>query len=345
MDILVSVCMTNYNYVNFIKETIDSVLFQTYKNFELIIIDNASTDASVDIINSYDDPRIKLHINDEKIPLYQNLNKAASLAKGELITFLHSDDIYNPLFLSEIVKAKKKNPNKKVFVSGVYFWDDYKNEFEEWYPYKRAGIKSKPETLLNLSVFNTIGNGVNVAIDRETLNKTGGFCDKYKYSADYDLWFRLAKEHEFVYINKLLTYYRKHDNNLSLAVNKNLNTYKESLSITNRALGQLDKIDSKLSNLAYFSCNLHLLNKILNTGAKYKSGKMIRNMLKYTEITNPAIKKDPFYYFIHNLSYLLGDGEESSGSKVLDIIEKFVFYPRRTVVRRNMQKKLQLNCS
>ncbi len=345
MDTLVSVCMTNYNYENFIKESIDSVLFQTYKNFELIIIDNASTDGSVDIIKSYNDSRIKLYINDANIPLYKNLNKAASLARGELVTFLHSDDIYNPLFLSEIIKAKKKNPDKKVFVSGVYFWHDYKNDFKEWYPYKEAGVKSRPETLLNLSVFNTIGNGVNVAIDKDCFNKAGRFSDKYKYSADYDLWFRLADEHEFVYINKLLTYYRIHNNNLPHVMNKNLYMYKESLSITNRVLGRLDNIDTRLSDLACYSCNINLINRILNSGVKYKSGEMVRSMLKYTGITNPAIKKDPFYYFVYNLSYLLGDGKESSGSKVLDFIEKFVFYPRRTVVRRNMQKKLQLNCS
>ncbi len=345
METLVSVCMTNYNYENFIKETIDSVLFQTYKNFEFIIIDNASTDGSVKIINSYDDPRIKLHINEKKIPLYQNLNKAAALAQGELVTFLHSDDIYNPLFLSEIVKAKKNNPNKKVFVSGVYFWQDDKNEFKEWCPYKDGGIKAKHETLLNLSVFNVIGNGVNVAIDKECLNQAGGFSEKYMYSADYDLWFRLAGEHEFVYINKLLTYYRVHNSNLPQVINKNLDTYKESLSVTNKVLGKLDKTDAKLFDLAYFSCNIHLLNKILKTGIKHKSGEMIRNMLKYTGISNPAVKKDPFYYFVYNLSYLLGDGEESMGSVLLNFIEKVVFYPRRTVVRRNMQKKLQLNCS
>lgn len=93
MEKLVTVFMPVYNTEKYLKESIDSILNQTYKNFELLIIDDGSTDSSIDIINSYDDDRIKLFRNEKNMGLPYTRNKGLELSKGEYIAFMDSDDI------------------------------------------------------------------------------------------------------------------------------------------------------------------------------------------------------------------------------------------------------------
>ena len=91
-----SICIPNYNYGKYIGQTIESVLTQTYQNFEIIVVDNASTDNSIEIIESFKDPRIKLYKNNYNIGFAPNLQKATSLATKEFINLLSSDDQMKP---------------------------------------------------------------------------------------------------------------------------------------------------------------------------------------------------------------------------------------------------------
>lgn len=104
---LVSVLMTAYNREVFIAEAIESVLASTYIDFELIIVDDGSKDATVKIAQSYakKDSRIKVYINEKNIGDYPNRNKAASFAKGEYLMFVDSDDTIHPEGISFCVEA------------------------------------------------------------------------------------------------------------------------------------------------------------------------------------------------------------------------------------------------
>ncbi len=111
---LVSILMTAYNRKYFIGEAIESVLASTYTNFELIIVDDKSTDNTVDIAKSYKekDERIFLYINEQNIGQFANRNKAASLAKGKYIKYLDSDDTIAPNGLTTMVSSMEKYPNE-----------------------------------------------------------------------------------------------------------------------------------------------------------------------------------------------------------------------------------------
>lgn len=98
---LVSIIMPNYNSAEYIAETIESVLNQTYDNWELIISDDCSTDGSIEIINNYNDSRIKLLINKENSGAAISRNNAIDVAKGKYIAFLDSDDLWNKEKLSK----------------------------------------------------------------------------------------------------------------------------------------------------------------------------------------------------------------------------------------------------
>lgn len=92
----VSVVTASYNYQDYIKEAIQSVLNQTYKDLELIIVDDCSTDNSVQVINSYKDDRIKLFVNEKNLGLQKTVKRGIENASGEWIVFLESDDILKP---------------------------------------------------------------------------------------------------------------------------------------------------------------------------------------------------------------------------------------------------------
>ena len=102
---LVSVVVTSYNYQKYIKDTINSVLNQTFKDWEMIVIDDASTDASVEIIHELtkNDSRIKLIQNSENIGLKNSIKKALKEASGEWIAFLESDDLWREDYLEKKV--------------------------------------------------------------------------------------------------------------------------------------------------------------------------------------------------------------------------------------------------
>ena len=109
---LVSVLMTAYNREKYIAEAIESVLASTYTNFELIIVDDCSSDNTVNIARSYEakDNRVRVYVNEKNLGDYPNRNKAASYAKGKYLKYLDSDDYFFPDSLEYCVKMMEQNP-------------------------------------------------------------------------------------------------------------------------------------------------------------------------------------------------------------------------------------------
>ena len=119
-SILVSVIMANYKTkIEYLQEAIDSILNQTYRNFELIIIDDCSQDESVDYIKSINDNRVRLLINDKNSGPAVTRNRGLEVAKGKYIAIMDSDDISMPTRLEKQVAYMEMNPD--VFVCGTWF--------------------------------------------------------------------------------------------------------------------------------------------------------------------------------------------------------------------------------
>src|SRR4030042_6580522 len=101
---LVSVCIPSYNGARWIREAIDSAQAQTYKPLEIVIVDDASTDNTLEIIRSYRDPRIRIEVNKKNLGPINNWNRCIKLAKGSLIKFLHQDDVLYPTCVEKMVR-------------------------------------------------------------------------------------------------------------------------------------------------------------------------------------------------------------------------------------------------
>lgn len=214
---LVSIIIPTYNHANYLKKAIHSVLCQTYKNWEAIIIDNYSKDNTASMINEYKDSRIKYYKFFNQGVIAKSRNVGLRSAKGEWLAFLDSDDWWTKDKLKNCMKHSNKN------VDLIY------HELETKYPKQKlfrsktiASHKLKKPILIDL-LLSTIENGnpikqSSVLVRKNILIKIGGINeDKNLVAAeDYHTWLRIAQiTDKFKYIDKKLGCIYKHESNIS----------------------------------------------------------------------------------------------------------------------------------
>ena len=207
---LISVIINCFNGEKYLKKCIQSVIEQTYLNWEIIFWDNQSTDNSKNIINSFNDNRIKYFYAPTHETLYSARNFAIEKADGELIAFLDVDDIWLPLKLDIQVKLFK-DESVGVVCSNYFVLDEINNKTFLQYKKRSTSIKTN-DLLKNYNV------GLLTLIIRKsyllTLEKPY-FNYKYNIIGDFELVMKLSVICNIVYINEALAKYRKHDSNIS----------------------------------------------------------------------------------------------------------------------------------
>lgn len=199
---MITVLMSVYNGEKYLKEAIDSILAQTFKDFEFLIINDGSTDNSVNIIESYDDPRIKLINNEKNLKLIASLNKGISLARGKYIARMDSDDISMPERFEKEIKFLESNPDYGLVATYYTVIDGMGSE-----KYKMSYPSSNDLIKLFLSVNCPIVHGS--VMGRTELFKENPYGSK-EFSAveDYELWVRMSKRTKIHNIPEYLFKYR-----------------------------------------------------------------------------------------------------------------------------------------
>lgn len=200
----VSVIMPVYNGEPFLLEAVDSILAQTYTDFELLVINDGSTDDTVAILQSYDDPRIMLIHNDGNLGLIATLNRGIDLARGEYLVRMDCDDISLPERLRK--QADFLDANPRVGVCGIWYreFGDLVSRTTRCAP-DHASIKCG-------MLFNpTIGHP-SVIMRKSALLANGLRYDPgYRHAEDYQLWAQALKFFEFANLPEVLLYYRVHE--------------------------------------------------------------------------------------------------------------------------------------
>ncbi|MCK5285790.1 MAG: glycosyltransferase [Candidatus Pacebacteria bacterium] len=204
----ITVLMPVYNGEKYLEESIKSILNQTFTDFEFLIINDASTDESKNIINSFNDPRIKLVENEENIGLTKSLNKGLILAQGEYVARMDDDDISLPKRFQIQVNLMNKNP--KIGVVGT--WAKVIGESNKKY----IKTYSNFEKIKALSIFKNILIHPSVMMRKNILDKYDlKYNEELTHSQDYDLWARLMLYSPITNIKKILILYRIHKENES----------------------------------------------------------------------------------------------------------------------------------
>lgn len=200
----VSIIMPSYNTAKYIGFSIESVMQQTYCDWELIIIDDCSTDGTREIINSFEDSRIRILYNRKNSGAAISRNRALRLATGRWIAFLDSDDLWEPCKLEHQL-------NYMVEHSYAFTYTDYRIELNgEWKPYVSTGPdRINLRRLYDWCYFSTI----TVVYDSNVVGLIQ-ISDLKKHN-DYAMWFQALEKTDAYRLPECLSYYIKHDNSVS----------------------------------------------------------------------------------------------------------------------------------
>lgn len=201
----VSVLMTCYNRQKYIAAAIESVLASSYKNFELIIVDDASTDGTADIIRGFaeKDERIKVYVNDKNLGDYPNRNKAASYAKGTYLKYVDSDDYIYPNGLEVMVN------NMEQFPSAGFGLCSLKPDAERPFPFMLSPKESYQYHFFGPGLFH---KGPLTAIFlKSAFGASGGFTEERMIS-DIDMWHRMGMTYPVVLMQEGIVWQRRHEN-------------------------------------------------------------------------------------------------------------------------------------
>ncbi len=205
MSDLVSIIMPSYNTTKYIAESIQSVLNQTYTNWELIIVDDCSTDNTDDVVKQFlADSRIKYLKNEKNSGAAISRNRALREAKGKWIAFLDSDDLWLPQKLEKQIEFMEENNYK-------FTYTDYKINFNgKWLPYIYTGPnKINKRKMYNYCYFSTI----TVMYDREYVGLIQ--IAPIKKNNDYAMWLKIINKTDCYRFPVCLSYYIKHENSIS----------------------------------------------------------------------------------------------------------------------------------
>lgn len=204
----ISVVMSVYNAEKYLTEAVESILAQTYSDFELILINDKSTDGSGEILKSYaqKDPRIVILENEQNIGLTKSLNRGLAIAKGEYIARMDADDISVPDRFEKQVAFLDTHLDYS-FVSCIGRYIDENGNPEQ--------LRLFPETNEEIYAMMPKVDAVmhpGVMFRREDIAKIGNYCEDFRVVQDYDLWFRgMAAGYKFYNIQEPLVLFRRND--------------------------------------------------------------------------------------------------------------------------------------
>lgn len=210
---VVSVCIPTYNYAEFLGRAVQSVLDQSFAEFELLVYDDASTDNTVDVMQPFlADPRVKLVVNEQNQGLFGNFNLAASESRGRYVKYLCADDWLDERFLARTVPLLEADADLSFATTAHWHADENGRLTAEQYgPFGDDQRVDGGFVARQLAQWgNVVGMPTNTLIRRELLERCGGFDADYAPSADVQLWLKLLAEGDMGWVNEKLCYWRIH---------------------------------------------------------------------------------------------------------------------------------------
>ncbi len=213
---MVSVIMPVYNGEQFLSQAIDSILSQSYLHWELVVIDDGSTDNTVDIIRAYSDPRIRYNYQENRGQAAA-LNKGLELAQGEYITTLDADDWLTPSSLTERVEHLNLNKHYGVVYGDGLYCDVNGKPVLQFSRHMPAGVTGDVFDTLIVSPF--YGTGATVMVRKQVLEQTNiRYDESIVWCQDWDIYIRLAEVVQFGFVPLLTINYRLHETGMTTSM-------------------------------------------------------------------------------------------------------------------------------
>ena len=262
--IKLSVCIPVYNCADYIKEAIDSVLACSITEMELIVIDNCSTDATVEIVKQYVDPRLRLIQNESNIGMLGNWNKALDVVQGEFVKLLPADDFIYPGCLEQQMSILENDKQKKIaLVCGrkMVIDDNGKKLFKRGF--SKTDIQISGNEAINRTIRsggNIIGEPGAVMFRKDIIEKSGRFDADIFYLLDLNMWFKMLLHGDLYAIGEVICAFR-------------VSTVSESIKLINTQKRDVDHFinrsyKDKKYGVSSFSHRCGLINSFILSQAK-----------------------------------------------------------------------------
>jgi GT2 family glycosyltransferase len=236
---LVSIFMPAYNAGRFLRQAIQSVLAQTYRNIELVLLDDASTDETARIAQSSGDPRVVYRYNERNLGQFRSMSRAVELTRGEFIAIFHADDVYEPEIVAEELAYLRANST----AGAVFSQDNIINEQGEIVARVRLPSMLRNRVLITyedvyrylLRHKNQIICCPTFMVRRSVLAQIGPFdAARYRIAGDLDMWIRILRQYPVGILNQRLINYRKSSGQESSKYRRLRTTEEEFFEIMDR---------------------------------------------------------------------------------------------------------------
>lgn len=228
MQSLVSVCIPVYNGEKFIKEAVETALNQKYDNLEVIVVDNCSTDSTVEIVKSVNNPKLRLVVNDSNLGMVGNWNKCIKEAKGDYINLLCADDRLKEDCVAKKAAILDEHPNVVLVSSDTDIISETGEVMMKRKGLRKTGVYSGTKIFRkSIHSRNLYGEPTNVLFRKCVVNKTDGYSGGLPYSPDWEFWLHLSTLGDVGYISEALSEYRVSSVSATDSLLKNKNKLKE----------------------------------------------------------------------------------------------------------------------
>jgi glycosyltransferase involved in cell wall biosynthesis len=244
---LVSIVLPVYNRQKYLGKAIDSVLKQTYKNWELIIADDASTEETQEFLKTYqNNPQIKICFHSQNLGLFPNLNRGIRQSQGTYVLLLCSDDFLLPNCIEQHLNVLQDYPSAGLILTPLNVVDSNGNDlpsgpvyyYDQFAPHQ-SQILTPNETLPLLLKYASInGNLTGMFFPKDVYVKVGGFRDAWKHAADWEWVYRVARANPIVISKTPVATIMQHSEQLSGVNFRNLNNSLEVIEMVQTLLNE-----------------------------------------------------------------------------------------------------------
>lgn len=230
----VSVILPNYNHGKYLGLRFDSIVNQSFNDFEIIILDDASTDRSADIIQAWNDPRITETVFNKTNSgsTFRQWEKGISEARGEYIWIAESDDLADPDFLKTLVARLDSDP-EIVVVFAASTWIDENNREIHQPPHETEKTWEPLEIIRNEFIRGNIIYNASAVVFRKEALKRVNFEEitSFRYAGDWLFWIQLIEDQKVSRVGERLNFFRRHEGNVSFKADKEGLQFKEGLKV------------------------------------------------------------------------------------------------------------------
>lgn len=292
----VSVCIPTYNYARYLPQAIESVLSQRFSDYELLIIDDGSTDGTAEVVREFAsrDRRIGFRQNPSNIGMVQNWNRCLRESRGEYVKFLFGDDLFpSRETLERMAAALDADRSVSLVASARNVIDADSTLLEVWSDFEGSTVSDGAEIILRCfeSQRNLIGEPSAVMFRR--CQATRGFDTRYRQLVDLEMWFHLLEQGKFSYVDEPLAAFRVHPDQQTRVNEMNLSFLEDTKYLFEDYLCNKNKPYLKLN---FFHRNYLVFDQSYRIWKAYKQGRIGKDVARSRISADYGLSKFLFFY-------------------------------------------------